>query len=88
MQKEYSKTAWFYRCFPPSRPGVYLTRSMQTGNKTLTWWRAFDGENWRAGIMAMSPQGGVVNVAPRYQDALVGAIIGEHVSLEWCGRSK
>jgi hypothetical protein len=87
MQDEQVKT-WFQRGQSPRRKGVYLTRSTYGGNRTLTWWRAFDGENWHAGIMAMTPQGDVENVAPKYSDAKKGAVIGDHVSIEWCGVSK
>jgi hypothetical protein len=86
--KEFVKSMWFSKHQPPIRPGVYLTRSMYSGNRTLSWWRAFDGENWRAGIMAASPQGELENVAPLYREAVLSPVIGEHVCIEWCGRSK
>jgi hypothetical protein len=87
MQVEHEKI-WFSRHQEPNRPGVYLTRSSCAGNRTLTWWRAFDGKNWHVGIMAMSPDGAVANLSPKYLDAKKGFVIGEHVCFQWCGRGK
>jgi len=87
--KEQVKSAWFGHYYPPpSKPGVYLTRSTYTGTRTLCWWRAFDGENWHAGIMAISPQGELKSVAPEYDELVQNPVFGEHLSIEWCGVSQ
>jgi hypothetical protein len=88
MKKELAKTPWFSSYPPPSRPGVYLTRSASSGNRVLSWWRAFDGENWHAGIIAVSAQGLMEAKAPRYKDAVKSTVIGEYISIQWCGRIK
>ena len=86
--QECQEMGWFPRNDTPRRPGVYLTRSTYAGNRTLTWWRAFDGKDWHVGIMAMSPQGEMANLSPKYRDAKKGFVIGEHVCFQWCGREK
>lgn len=85
MKKEQVKSLWFSQLQPPHKPGVYLTRSACAGNRLLTWWRAFDGYHWHAGIMASSPQGTTVAVSPAYTEAVDGHIFGEHLGIEWCG---
>jgi hypothetical protein len=85
MQNELVKTPWFASYTKPSRSGVYLTRSESAGNRILEWWRAFDGENWRAGILAVSPQGLTAATAPRYEEAVLSPVLGEHVFIQWCG---
>lgn len=83
--KEQVRSKWFPRKKPPRRAGVYLTRASYGASENLTWWRAFDGENWHAGFMAVSAQGEVKSTAPTFEDAVVGTVIGEHVLIEWCG---
>jgi hypothetical protein len=79
---------WFRRRTPPKRRGVYLTKSLYAGNPKLTWWRAWDGKNWRYGIPATDTEGNVVNVCPDYQDASYNGIIGYHVEIQWTGIAK
>jgi hypothetical protein len=80
------RTVWFKRCeHNPSRPGVYLTRALYSGNEHLNWWRAFDGSNWRTGVMAVDTLGIYRRVAPDYRNMVENPVIGEHVIIEWCG---
>ncbi len=85
--KEFVKSLWFSKYLPPTRPGVYLTRSGYSWNKKPTWWRAFDGENWRAGVLAETVAG-KQTASPVYEELVKNVVIGNHIHIEWCGRSK
>jgi hypothetical protein len=85
--KEFVKSLWFSKYLPPNRPGVYLTRSGFTANKKPTWWRAFDGVHWRSGVMAESVDGKQWP-SPTYLFLEGNPVIGDHIHIEWCGRSK
>jgi hypothetical protein len=85
--KEFVKSLWFSKYLPPNRPGVYLTRSGYSWDKKPTWWRAFDGMNWHAGIMAEGISGRQWP-SPSYRELAGNTVIGDHIHIEWCGRSK
>jgi hypothetical protein len=85
--KEFVKSLWFSKYLPPNRPGVYLTRSGYSWNKKPTWWRAFDGWRWHAGVMAEGVSG-TQWPSPSYRELVNNSVIGEHIHIEWCGRSK
>ena len=85
---DHSLYTWFDRQEPPRRPGVYLTKAVHTGNKYLTWWRAWDGAHWRCGVVARDTKGNLVNFAPFYQELKHGAIIGDNVNIRWTGIAK
>lgn len=80
-----TRTPWFCSGIEPKIPGVYLTRSTYSGNEHLAWWRAFDGENWHAGIMAVDTKGIGKSAAPDYHTVADTPIIGSHISIQWCG---
>lgn len=80
------KTKWFDGIREkPVRPGVYLTRSRFYSCRKLAWWRAYDGENWRVGVMAVSMEGEAVSSAPDYHKAVNDRPLASHIHIEWCG---
>jgi hypothetical protein len=85
--KEFVKSLWFSNYLPPSRPGVYLTCSGYSHVKKPLWWRAFDGEKWHAGVMAESVRGKQWP-SPSYSELVKHPLFGEHIYIQWCGRSK
>lgn len=72
----------------PDEPGIYRTRMEKTS--PLTWWRAWDGKNWRCGRVATA-NGIVMRTSPSLQRELEIQPVYTSAAMfnfEWIGFSK